>query len=78
MKVNLHINSRLVKSVKIKSFNNWDEITKKKYNVWIIGHKDLFGKFAVKTWLVPMALIENPTNKEVNLNCNIYGGAKFE
>lgn len=78
MKVNLHINSRLVKSVKVKSFTNWNEITKRKYNVWIIGHKDLFGKSILKTWLVPIALIENPTDKEINLNCNVYGGARIE
>lgn len=78
MRVNLYISTRLVKSVKIKEFNNWDEIIKRDYKVRIINQKDIFNKRIVTTWLRPITLLADPTEKEINLNCIIYGGANIE
>lgn len=78
MKVNLYIGSRKVKTVKMKSVNNWDLIIRRDYKVTIIGHKDIFGKRIVTTILRPVALLIEPTDKEVNLNCVVYGGANIE
>ena len=78
MRVNLYISTRLVKSVKIKEFNNWDEIIKRDYKVRIINQKDIFNKRIVTTWLRPVTLLADPTEKEINLNCIIYGGANIE
>lgn len=78
MKVNLYISTRLVKSVKIKKFNNWDEIIKRDYKVRIYNQKDIFNKRIVTTWLRPVTLLADPTEKEINLNCIIYGGANIE
>ena len=78
MRVNLYISTRLVKSVKIKQFNNWDEIIKRDYKVRIINQKDIFNKRIVTTWLRPVTLLADPTEKEINLNCIIYGGANIE
>lgn len=78
MKVNLYISSRKVKSVKVKQFNDWNEIIKRDYKVRIINQKDIFGKFIVTTYLRPVSLLADPTNKEVNLNCVVYGGANIE
>lgn len=78
MRVNLYISTRLVKSVKIKQFNNWDEIIKRDYKVRIYNQKDIFNKRIVTTWLRPVTLLADPTEKEINLNCIIYGGANIE
>lgn len=78
MKVNLYISTRKVKTVKVKAVDNWDNIIKRDYKVTIINHKDIFGKFIVTTVLRPVSLLMDPTNKEVNLNCVIYGGANIE
>lgn len=78
MRVNLYISTRLVKSVKIKEFNNWDEIIKRDYKVRIYNQKDIFNKRIVTTWLRPVTLLADPTEKEINLNCIIYGGAEIE
>ena len=78
MRVNLYISTRLVKSVKIKEFNNWDEIIKRDYKVRIYNQKDIFNKRIVTTWLRPITLLADPTEKEINLNCIIYGGANIE
>ena len=78
MKVNLYISTRKVKTVKVKTVDNWDNIIKRDYKVTIVNHKDIFGKFIVTTVLRPVSLLMDPTNKEVNLNCVIYGGANIE
>lgn len=78
MKVNLYIGSRKVKTVKVKKITNWDNVIKRDYKVTIIGHKDIFGKRIVTTVLRPVSLLLEPTNKEVNLNCIVYGGANIE
>lgn len=78
MRVNLYISTRLVKSVKVKKFNNWDEIIKRDYKVRIYNQKDIFNKRIVTTWLRPVTLLADPTEKEINLNCIIYGGANIE
>lgn len=78
MRVNLFLGGRQVKTVYAKPVDNWDFIIKKDYKVTIIGHKDIFGKNKVTVFLRPVALLSDPTNKEVNLNCIIYGGANIE
>ena len=78
MKVNLYIGSRKVKTVKVKVANIMNEVIKKDYKVTIIGNKDIFNKFIVTTFLRPVSLLNDPTDKEVNLNCIIYGGANIE
>lgn len=78
MKVNLYIGSRKVKTVRIKPVTNWDKVTKRDYKVTIFGNKDIFGKRIVTTILRPVTLLMNPTDKEVNLNCIVYGGANIE
>lgn len=77
MKVNLYINTRKVKTIKTK-FTDWNSIIKRDYKVTIFNQKDIFNKYIVTTYLRPVTLLENPTNKEVNLNCIIYGGANIE
>lgn len=78
MKVNLFVNTRKVKSVRIKNVTNiMNECIKRDYKVTIIGHKDMFGKHIVTTILRPTHLLNNP-DKEVDLNCKIYGGAIIE
>ena len=78
MKVNLYINTRKVKTIRVKKPDNWNSIIKKDYKVTIIGHKDMFNKFIVTTYLRPVTLLADPTEKEVNLNCIVYGGANIE
>jgi len=78
MKVNLYIGSRKVKTVKVKATNVMNEVIKKDYKVTIIGNKDIFNKYVVTTFLRPVSLLNDPTDKEVNLNCIIYGGANIE
>ena len=78
MKINLYIGSRKVKTVRVKEVSNWDYILRRDYKVTIINHKKIFGEFIVTTFLRPVALLNDPTNKEVNLNCIIYGGANIE
>lgn len=78
MKVNLYIGTRKVKTVRVKKVTNWDNVIKRDYKVTIIGNKDIFGKWIVTTILRPAALLMEPTNKEVNLNCVVYGGANIE
>lgn len=78
MKINLYISSRKVKTVRIKKVENWDKVLKRDYKVTIINQKDIFNKYIVTTYLRPVALLADPTNKEVNLNCVIYGGASIE
>lgn len=78
MKVNLYINSRKVKTVKVKKVDNWDNVLRKDYKVTLFNQKDIFNKFIVTTYLRPVALLSDPTDKEVNLNCIVYGGANIE
>ena len=78
MKVNLFINSRKVKSVNVRNVQDiMRQCIKRDYKVTIIGHKDMFGKHIVTTILRPTHLLNNP-NKEVDLNCEIYGGTRIE
>lgn len=77
MKVNLYIGSRKVKTVKTKQ-TDFERIAKRDYKVTIIGQKDIFGKRIVTTILRPVALLAEPTDKEVDLNCIVYGGANIE
>lgn len=76
--IDLYIGSRKVKRVKAKTPDNWDNVIKRDYKVTIIGHKDIFGKRIVTTILRPVTLLTDPTDKEVNLNCIVYGGANIE
>ena len=78
MKVNLYYASRKVKTVKVKKPDNWDEVIRKDYKVRIIGHKDIFNKFIVTTYLRPTHLLDGPKENEINLNCIVYGGAIIE
>lgn len=78
MKVNLYYASRKIKTVKVKKTDNWDEIIKRDYKVRIIGHKDIFNKFIVTTYLRPTHLLDDPKENEINLNCIVYGGAIIE
>ena len=78
IKVNLYISTRKVKTVKINEPDNWDLILKRDYKVTIIGQKDIFGKHIVTTILRPVTLLMDPTDKEVDLNCVVYGGANIE
>jgi hypothetical protein len=79
MKINLFFCGRKVKTIKRKEpVSNWNEVIKKNYKVTIIGHKDIFRKFIVTIYLQPTKLLADPTDKEVNLNCELYGGADIE
>lgn len=78
MKVNLYVRSRKVKTVKVRPVENWNLIIKRDYKVNIYGNKDMFGKNIVTVILRPVALLTDPTNKEVDLNCIVYGGANIE
>lgn len=78
MKVNLYYASRKIKTVKVKKPDNWDEVIRRDYKVRVIGHKDIFNKFIVTTYLRPTHLLENPKENEINLNCIVYGGAIIE
>ena len=79
MKINLFFCGRKVKTIKRKEpVSNWNEVIKKNYKVTIIGHKDIFRKFIVTIYLQPTKLLADPTDKEVNLNCELYGGANIE
>ena len=78
IKVNLYIATRKVKTVKINKPDNWNFILKRDYKVTILGQKDIFGKHIVTTILRPVALLMDPTNKEVDLNCVVFGGANIE
>lgn len=79
MKINLYFGGRKVKTVKRKEpVSNWNEVIKRDYKVTIIGHRDIFRKFIVTVFLRPVKLLNDPTDKEVNLNCELYGGAVIE
>lgn len=78
MKVNLYISSRKVKTVKIDSVDDWNKVIKRDYKVRLVNQKDIFGKFIVTTVLRPVSLLKDPTDKEVDLNCVVYGGANIE
>lgn len=78
VKVDLYIGSRKVKTIKVNPVENWNLIIKRDYKVTIIGHKDIFGKAIVTTVLRPVALLTEPTNREVDMNCIVYGGANIE
>lgn len=78
-KVNLYIGSRKVKTKILWNVNEFiPKLIKQDYKVTLIGQKDIMNKFIATTFLRPVSLLNDPTNKEVNLNCNIYGGAKIE
>lgn len=78
-KVNLYIGSRKVKTKILWNVNEFmPKLIKQDYKVTLIGQKDIMNKFIATTFLRPVTLLNDPTNKEVNLNCNIYGGANIE
>lgn len=78
MKINLYIGSRKVKSVKVKNVNGNEELIKRDYKVTLINQKDIMNKFIATTYLRPVQLLQDPDEKEINLNCIIYGGANIE
>ena len=79
MKIHLFFCGRKVKTLTRKEpVSNWNEVIKKNYKVTIIGHRDIFRKFIVTVYLTPTKLLSDPTDKEVNLNCELYGGANIE
>lgn len=79
MKINLYFCGRKVKTlIRKEPVSNWDEVIKKNYKVTIIGHRDIFRRFIVTCYLTPTKLLADPTDKEVNLNCELYGGANIE
>lgn len=78
IKVNLYINTRLVKTIKAEHPSNWDKIIKRDYKVVLINQKDIMNKLVATTILRPVALLNDPSDKEVNLNCIIYGGTSIE
>lgn len=78
MKVNLYIGSRKVKTVRVKEVNGNEELIKRDYKVTLIGQKDIMNKFIATTFLRPVSLLADPDEKEINLNCIIYGGANIE
>ena len=67
MKVNLYYNKVKVKSVRIKG--EYD----RNYKVTIWNHKKLFGLFKITTYLKPIKILDLK-EKEVDLDCIIYGG----
>lgn len=74
MRVNLYIDGIQVASVKRPA--NTD-VLKEIYKVRIIGHKEIFKKFIVKVGLKPMQVIAN-NEKEIDLNCAVYGGVNID
>lgn len=75
MKVNLYIGSRKVKT--IHEEGEVKDLIRKDYKVTLIGQKDIMNKFIATTFLRPVSLLNDP-DKELNLNCIIYGGANIE
>lgn len=74
MKVNLYIDGIQVASVK-REVNS--DVLKEIYRVRIIGHREIFNKFMVKASLKPMQVIAN-NEKEIDLNCAVYGGVNID
>ena len=77
MKVNLYIGSRKVKTLKVKQ-TDLNLLIKRDYKVTLINQKDIMNKFIATTYLRPVSLLADPDEKEINLNCIIYGGANIE
>lgn len=77
MKVNLYIGSRKVKTLKMKEAD-LNLLIKRDYKVTLINQKDIMNKFIATTYLRPVSLLADPDEKEINLNCIIYGGANIE
>jgi hypothetical protein len=74
IKVNLYIDGMCVKSVKREEGS---DILHEIYNVWIIGHKDIFNRNIAKMSLKPMQIIDSNKN-ETHLNCVVYGGINID
>ena len=75
MKVNLYIGTRKVKTDKVKG--EIKDLIKRDYKVTLINQKDIMNKFIATTILRPTHMLTDP-NKEIDLNCVIYGGAIIE
>ena len=78
IKVNLYLGSVKVKTLKVAKPDDWDKVIRKDYKVTIIGHKEIFRNNIATTILRPTKLLMDPTDKEVDINCVIYGGANIE
>lgn len=74
LKVNLYMDGIQVASVKREPNS---EVLKEIYRVYVIGHKEIFNKFIVKVSLKPMQVISN-NEKEIDLNCAVYGGTNID
>lgn len=74
MKVNLYIDGIQVASVKRDANAG---VLNEIYKVKVIGHKEIFNKFFVKVGLKPMQVIAN-NEKEIDLNCVVYGGIDID
>jgi len=74
MKVNLYIDGMQVARVKREPKA---DILHEVYKVRVIGHKEIFNKFIAKVSLKPMQVIAS-TEKEIDLNCVVYGGTNID
>lgn len=72
MKINLYFNSVKVKSVQIKSTDDW----KKDYKVTLWFKKKYFGAHKVTLILRPIRLLAS-TDKEYDLDCVVYQGVEI-
>lgn len=75
MKVNLYIGTRKVKTLRVKG--EIKDLIKRDYKVTLINQKDIMNKFIATTILRPTHMLTK-SNKEIDLNCVIYGGAIIE
>lgn len=73
MKVNLFYNNVYVTTQRIKKGEDY----KRDYKVTILGKKKLFGLSLITIWLRPVTLL-NVSDKEIDLNCEVYNGAPIE
>lgn len=78
IKINLYLGSIKVKTIKRERPDDWDKVIRQDYKVTIIGHREIFRKNIVTTILRPAKILMDPTDKEVDINCVIYGGANIE
>lgn len=76
--INLYLGSIKVKTIKREKPDDWDKVIRQDYKVTIIGHKEIFRNNIATTILRPTKLLMDPTDKEVDINCVIYGGANIE
>lgn len=74
MRVNLYIDGMQVARVKREPKA---DILHEVYKVTIIGHKEIFNKLIARVSLKPMQVISS-TEKEIDLNCIVYGGINID